>query len=315
MSRMSTLKDGVQLNCTIVSDTHIDIKHPIPALPKFFVKRALTNAKKSKNTVDAFIVIGDTTSRSSKINWDMAKETFSKVKAPAKNILIAIGNHDTWCDEDDDTAFKRYLSYTAEITGEKHEKTYFSKVINGYHLIFLGGESDCGCGAFISDEQVEWFKNEMKSASESGKPVFVFCHQSLNGKHGLPRTFDKDEDPNASPMEGGIGEKSDEIKEILEQYKNVFYFSGHSHMGVSGEDTYKKEGYSSFEKYGSLHLINLPSLSCGNHHGINNKLGVGFQLEVYNDSVVIRPRETKLHRWVKNVVIKDGKPYYEDILE
>lgn len=314
MSILKTIDSGVKLNCAIVSDTHIDIKHPVPAVPKYFMRQALKDAKRSETPLDAFIIIGDTTSRSSKINWDMTEATFAKVKNPAKNILIAIGNHDTWSDEGSETAIARYLEYTGRITGVKREKTYFSSVINGYHLIFLGSESDAGIGAIISNEQLKWLEDEMEKAAASGLPILVFNHQSLNQKHGLPRTFDKDEDPNAGPMEGGVGECSDKIEAILGKYKKVYFFSGHSHMGVSGEGRFNREGYASFEKSGDLTFINLPSLACGNHHGDRMELGMGMQLEIYEDKIVIRPRKYNSHSFVRKVNIKDGKPYFEEKL-
>lgn len=310
MSIMKTLDSGVKLNCTIVSDTHIDIKHPVPAVPKYFLRSALKDAKKSETPVDAFIIIGDATSRSSKINWDMTEATFAKVSNPAKNILIALGNHDTWSDEGCETALSRYLEYTGRITGVKRDKTYFSQVINGYHLIFLGSEGDAGVGAVISDGQIKWFEDEMEKAAASGLPILVFNHQCLNQTHGLPRTFDKDEDPNAGPMEGGVGESSEKIKAILKKYKQVYFFTGHSHMGISGEARFKREGYASFENDGELTLINLPSLACGNHHGDYKELGMGMQLEIYDDKLVIRPRKYNSHAFIKKVNIKEGKPYY-----
>ena len=310
MSRLSPLSENIKLNCTIVSDTHIDHKHPLPFVPKALLKNALSDAKKSKSPVDAFVIIGDTTSRGSETNWEMAKDTFSKVTDPAKEMIIAIGNHDTWADDGEDAAIQRYFRYASEVTGKKIDRTYFSTVVNGYYFIVIGSEKDCGCGAFISDEQIEWLRNEMKSAAESGNPVFIFCHQSFNRRHGLPRTFDRDE-TDTGPMDGGIGQRSDEIFEIISGYKNVFYFSGHSHMGFSAPSNFEKEGYSSFEVAEGVNLINLPSLACGNHHGTNNELGAGLQMEIYEDRVVFRPRSYMNHRWIKNIKTDGGKPYVE----
>ena len=206
-------KDGLILHLCVVADTHIDILHPDPERPKRHLFNAIKDSRSAQPPMDAFIIVGDTTSRSSEINWEMTEEVFKKAGRPAKRTLIAIGNHDTWCDEEDKTAIERYLRHTCNITGEKHEKTYFSTIINGCHLIFLGAEDDNGCEAYISDEQAEWFRDEMASAGESRLPVLVFCHQSLNGKHGLPRTFSCDES-DTGEMDGGIGEKSGFIEKV-----------------------------------------------------------------------------------------------------
>ncbi len=306
------LYKDLKLCAEIVSDVHLDIKHPIPQVPVNLFCCALKNAK--KHNADAFITVGDTTSRGNRVNWDFGRKAFEKIPNCAKNIILTVGNHDCWSDGEDEYAsgIGEYYSACKDLMGRKIEKPYFATYINGYSFICLGNESDMGCDADISDTQLQWLKNELAKAAKGGKPAFVFCHQSLNGKHGLPRTWDKKEDPNRKPEEGGIGAKSQQVAEILKSFKNVFYFSGHSHMGLCGEDMQKKEGYASFQTEDNLHLINLPSLCCSNHHGEENGLGMGLQLEVYADKVVIRPKNyTRFRKFIKSVKIKDGKPYYE----
>ncbi len=312
MDRMKSLDDGIRLNCTIVSDTHIDTEHPDPKQPQHCLMRALEESQNSLSPVDAFIITGDITSRGTKENWDLTLECFEKYK-PAGNIILAIGNHDAWHDGGYSEAIKNYSSYYQKICGRSREKPYFSYTINGYPLIFCGNEGEAGCEAVISDEQIHWLKKETESAARKRKPIFVFCHQSLNGKHGLPKTWDADESA-TDPAEGGIGDKSGEIEEILGKYENVFYFSGHSHMGLGGENCLKLNGYASFEKAGRLNLINLPSLSCGNHHGELRESDTGVQLEVYDDKVLIRPRNYAKRRWNETVPIRDGRFYLEEIL-
>ena len=161
---------------------------------------------------------------------------------------------------------------------------------------------------------MEWFREEMEKAGKTRKPIFVFCHQSLNGRHGLPRTWDRHENPDRALDEGGIGERSEEVAEILKKYKNVFYFSGHSHMGLCGEDMMAKEGYSTFEAEDGVTLINMPSLSCGNHHGEMQGIGIGIQLEIYESKVVLRPKNYITGKFITKLNIKDKKPFFEKAL-
>ncbi len=307
---MSFLYDNIRLCATIVSDTHIDIKHPVKIVPMYILMASLKAAKKSK--ADAFITVGDTTSAGSPENWALARTCFKKVPDAAEKIILTVGNHDGWNDEDNyEAARDQYFSAYRDICGREISTTYFSEVINGYYFICIGSDSDSGCAAAISDTQMDWFREEMKKAGETGKPIFVFCHQSLNGRHGLPRTWDRNEDPNRPLTDGGIGDRSDEVAEILKGHKNVFYFSGHSHMGLCGEDMLKAEGYSTFENEDGVTLVNLPSLSCGNHHGELQGLGMGLQLEIYDTKVVLRPKNYISGKWIKKLNIKDSKPYYQ----
>lgn len=306
---MNYLYNNVKLCATIVSDTHIDEKHPVKIVPMYILMRALKGSKDSKS--DAFITVGDTTSRGSRKNWDLARSCFKKIPNAAKKIILTIGNHDGWHDDDFDAAINEYYSAYSDICKRDINTPYFSEVINGYYFICIGTDSDSGCEAALSDTQMEWFKAEMSKAGETDKPIFVFCHQSLNQRHGLPRTWDRHEDPNRPLTDGGIGDRSDEIAEILKAYKNVFYFSGHSHMGLCGEDMKASEGYSTFEEEDGVTLINLPSLSCGNHHGELQGLGIGLQLEIYANKVVLRPKNFISGRFITKLNIKDKKPYYE----
>lgn len=306
---MSYLNDKIKLCATIVSDTHIDENHPTKIIPMYILMKALKGAKKANS--DAFITVGDTTSRGSRINWDMTRSCFRRIPDAAKKIILTIGNHDGWNDNGFDDAVKEYYSAYEDICHRKINTTYFSEILNGYYFICIGTDSDSGCEAEISDKQMTWFRNEMEKAGATNRPVFVFCHQSLNQRHGLPRTWDRHEDPNRPLTDGGIGDRSDEIADILKKYKNVFYFSGHSHMGLCGEDMKASEGYSTFEEEDGLTLINLPSLSCGNHHGQLQGLGIGLQLEVYEDKVILRPKNYISGRFITKLNIKNKKPYYE----
>lgn len=303
------MKESPILTATIVSDVHMDFSNPNIKLLLYGFKCALKATKSSG--ADAFITVGDTTSHGVRANWDYARSCFNEVKNCAENIILTVGNHDCWSDGDDEYAsgIGEYYNAVKDIAGISLKKPYYSTVIKGYSFICLGNESDAGCEANISDEQLAWLKKELEKATQGGKPAFVFCHQSLNGRHGLPRTWDKNE-RDWSPETGGVGEKSEELAALLKSFKNVFYFSGHSHMGLCGEDMLKREGYSSFELEDGLHRVNLPCLSRVNHHGEIKGRGIGLQLEVYENKVILRPKNYITGKWIKQLNIKGGKPYY-----
>lgn len=307
------LYDDIKLCATIVSDTHIDEKNPTKWYPMVLLIRALKFSK--ANNSDVFLTVGDTTSRGSRKNWELTRTCFRKAPDTAKKIMLTIGNHDGWCDGEFDEAMNEYYSAYNDICKRKIDTPYFSEIINGYYFICIGTDSDSGCEASISDRQMDWFRNEMKKAGETNKPVFVFCHQSLNQRHGLPRTWDRHEDPNRPLTDGGIGDRSDEVAEILKSYKNVYYFSGHSHMGLCGENMKATEGYSTFEEEDGVTLVNLPSLSCGNHHGEMQGTGIGLQLEIYEDRVILRPVNIITRRFITKLNIKNKKPYHENIIK
>lgn len=320
MSRLRPMYSSVKLNIAITSDNHLDINAKTNKNRIKIIKKTIRDIGDSTSKADAYITVGDNTSRGITENWEAVRESYKDFSA-AEQIIFTIGNHDSWSRDvyiGSDEGINNFYKYSGIICGNNISKPYFSKIIKGYHLIFLGTDAepeneDC---AALSAEQLSWFEDEMKEADDSGKPVFVFCHQSVNGNHGLPRTWSEKEDPSWSPEIGGIGKESDAVKAILEKHENVFYFSGHSHMGLCGESGAKKASYAkSFEKHGGVNYINLPCLTRPNHHGDNDKTGQGVMLEVYADKVVIRPRNFVKRRMNKKIIIRDGKPYLEEKLK
>ena len=311
MGKITPLHRDVKLLCCVTSDNHIDCKHPVPAVPMWYLTQSLKDAQNAAHTVDAYITVGDTTSRGSEANWLLTEKCFRKA-APAKQVFLTVGNHDLWADGGFEEAKENYLRHSNGICKTAHTETWFSHTVNGYKLIFLGNTCDAGCEAHLGDAQLEWLSAELDAAN--GAPAFVFCHQSLNGRHGLPRTWDRNETA-TDPMEGGIGTESDAVAAILKAHKNVFYFSGHSHMGLCGEARFKAEGYSSFEEEDGVTLVNLPSLACGNHHGDDRSMGIGVVIEAYEHSVAIRPRNFARHTMNRKVTVKNGKPYFETELK
>lgn len=316
MSNFQPMYDGIKLNVAITSDNHIDINAKNNNQRIRLMKKVLKNAENSAVRFDAYITVGDTTSRGLTENWEKVKECFNG-KNPAKQIIFTLGNHDSWSKDGYEGYYdgiKNYYKYSREICSNKIDRPYFSRIINGYHFIFLGTDGipeneDC---ASLSNEQINWFKSEMEKAAQTEKPVFVFCHQSVNGHHGLPQTWEAKENPDWAPEIGGIGKESDAVRDILKSYKNIYYFSGHSHMALRGEESIREKGYASIESHDGVNYINLPCLTRQNHHGGDERTGQGILLEAYEDKVVIRPVNFKNKKQNKKIPIQNGKPYFEE---
>ena len=310
MRRISPLFDDCLVSCVIAADTHIDEKHPQPWLPQFLLKRALSDSARARTAQDAFIIVGDTTSRGSRANWALTEACFRKYPSPARRILLGVGNHDSWNDDGYESAMAEYRRAVKTICGTVPDAPYFSVRLNGFRFIVMGSVGDEGDYPVIGAAQLAWLDGELSDGTKDGDPVFVFNHQSLNGRHGLPQSGSADPAPDVDPMDSGIGKESDAVEAVLKKYKNVFYFSGHSHMGFCGEKRLREKGYASIEEYDGMVLLNLPSNACGNHTGENNRNCVGFVLEVYRDKVVVRLRDFLLHDWFRKVPVQNGNPYY-----
>lgn len=76
--------------------------------------------------------------------YERAEEAFSKY-SPAENIILAVGNHDTWNDEIDEEheyeeSKKLFIEYNKKIADRELDKFYYSTVVNGYTFIVLGAD-------------------------------------------------------------------------------------------------------------------------------------------------------------------------------
>lgn len=285
-------KDAENVNLTFatISDSHMK-DSPTRA---FMMELGLADMQDADYPLDALVHAGDITDHAYEEQWQKTAEVFAKY-TPAKNIILAPGNHDTWGSEEDDRfpeSSERFTRYGSLIMDREIDKVYYSAKVNGYTFIVMSSEDD-GTDAYVSDEQLVWLDATLAEASKDDLPIFLVFHQPLNGSHGLPRTWGDDE---PEPMDGGIGPESDKVEAILRKYKNIFYISGHIHNGIGDKFTSSAWGYKSVETNGNITSVNLPSFMYLGYRG-QVMSGLGFVFEVYDDEVVIRARSFSSNVW------------------
>lgn len=280
--------ENCKLNFAAISDIHMTDE----SLRNLMLGFGLHDMENSDYPLDALVCTGDLTDHGEAEEWENLVDAFSKYN-PAKNIILAQGNHDTWTeDEGYNLARDYFIKYSEEITGRKIENEYFTTQINGYTFIVLASEDD-RTSMYMSDAQLAWLEVEMAKAAADNLPIFVICHWPLNQTHGLPETWG---DEDMEPDDGGIGDQSEAVEAILKKYNNVFLIGGHIHNGLTNESQKDTYGYTSVESDGSFHSVNLPSYMYMTIRGrIAN--GTGCQLEVYDDRVEIRSRSYSAGVW------------------
>lgn len=281
--------DEVKLNFAAISDIHMTDEFARVQV----LKCGLWDMDYAEDELDALVLAGDLTDHGLEEEYVNLAKAFEPYK-PAKEILMAVGNHDTWTDEDDryEPAKENFIKYSKEITGRELTECYYTTEINGYTFIVMASEGT-HTSATISDTQLKWLREEMDKASQKGLPIFVISHWPLAETHGLPESWG-DEEPEL--LDGSFGDQNYEVEAILKDYENVFLISGHIHNGFVNEDQTDVYGYTSVESYGSLHSINLPSYM---YMGIRGRVfnGLGYSIEVYEDEVVIRARSFTSGIW------------------
>ena len=271
-------RDNLKLNFTVISDGHIEGNN---SQRHKNYGEAFCDMAAAEKISKALVMVGDNTMNGQGIEETMLYGLMNKYNK-IENVLMAVGNHEVCRDDTDfEKLEKRFIKYNNAFLEHKIDKLYHSQVIDGYHFIILATDRNSGVEQYISDEQFEWLDNELKTAAESGNPVFVFNHWPMNG------TFSE-----VWP-EGHVGERSERLYQFLTKYDNrVFLFTGHLHMGIFENDYGIKED-------GKITYINVPSFGSENDDGDADvqDTGMGLQVEVYDTQLIVRIRNFVTHQW------------------
>lgn len=261
-------KDNLRLSFACIADTHLPNRESASAnLNNLFL-----DAEKSGADYDALLVAGDIADYGFKSEYDRFFSVLDKQKIFPK-MLLTIGNHDARA------IFKR----NAKIVMDKVDKylginsdgkTYYSCDIKGYTFIVLCTEKRLLEKASLTKAQIDFLDKELARGTKKGKPVFVMCHQAFKDTHGLPEVW----------KTGDMGEESDEVRAVMEKYKNVFFINGHLHGGVF-EKTFEV-----LNKENNVFSLSVPGYRKENNFGITD-CGTGYYGEVYDNKVVFTARK------------------------
>lgn len=259
--------ENVKLSFAAIADTHL----PDRESAEKNLENAFKDVLNSKERIDALLLAGDIADYGLKKEYERFFRVFLKYKDKLK-LFVTMGNHDA-------RFFFRTSSKTINSNIEKmlgielNEKTYYSYEINGYTFIVICTEKAVLEKAYISPEQIAFLDKELKRATENGKPCFVMCHQPFAFTHGLPEVW----------KTGDMGEQNDEVRAVMEKYKNVFFINGHLHGGVCDyvEEVLNKEN--------NVVSLSIPGYRKENNFGMTDA-GIGYLCEVYDNKVIFRAR-------------------------
>ncbi len=264
-----TLKDAENADLAVVAfaDTHI---RPTGISPYRF-ECGLEDIENSGVDFDALLIAGDLSELGDDVSYELMWEALDETEID--NILLASGNHDIRVVYDLRT--EQIIEKTNSFLGTEIDKPYYSYDINGYTFIVMGSDGQLFEKAVISDEQLAFLDSELARATQDGKPAFVMCHQPLENTHGLPEVW----------KNGGIGEQSEQVREILVKYKNVFFLNGHLHDGVY------ERSLEVLDEENGVYSVNLPAFGKENDYGEFLQPGLGTYFEVYDNEVVFTARD------------------------
>ncbi len=261
-------RENLRLSFATIADTHL----PNRESASLNLNNLVLDAERSKADYDALLLAGDIADWGLRSEYKRVFDVFDNQKA-FPHVFLTMGNHDVRI------IFKRNLKLVMDKVNEylgidTKGKSYYSYDIKGYTFIVLCTERRLLEKASLTKEQIEFLDSELARATKDGKPVFVMCHQAFKNTHGLPEVW----------KTGDMGEESDEVRAVMEKYKNVFFLNGHLHGGIF-EKTLEV-----INEENNVFSLSVPGYRKENNFGIND-CGTGYYTEVYDDRVVFTARK------------------------
>ncbi|WP_288146772.1 LamG-like jellyroll fold domain-containing protein [Thomasclavelia cocleata] len=274
----------------VLADVHIDGTDQDNQSRKNLID-ALEDISVLDPTSSAILYPGDFTDSGSEAQYKAFYDIVGEYNFT--NAIVALGNHDVrWlCSSSDrnpaspnvptckygTSPFKeRYLKYNQPYMNGVEDKLYFDNWINDYHFITLNTETDLKDNAYLSTEQLDWLKDVIKERASRDKPIFIQIHQTFAGTA----------DHESLDL---IGEQEEALKEILKDYPQAIIFTGHVHNGINLAKVHQTE-------YGSV--VDVPAFKYQSYG--DSRAQIGYQVNVFEDRVEIRPRDYKNDVWLDN---------------
>ena len=259
---------NVKLSMAIIADTHL----PNRESAEINLANTFTDLANSPKKFDAFLLAGDIADYGTNNEYKRFFRVLDNQKS-VKHLFVTMGNHDARI------FFKKNTKIVTKKTDEylginTNGKPYYSYDMNGYTLVVICTEKRILEKAYISKEQIAFLDRELARGTKDGKPVFVMCHQPFAETHGLPEVW----------KTGDMGEQNDEVRAVMEKYRNVFFINGHLHGGI-----FEKIAETLNEENG-VYSISIPGYRKLNNFGIQD-CGVGYYCEVYDDRVIFKARK------------------------
>lgn len=198
----------------------------------------LTDAEQSAPGSVATVINGDIVDRGYAEEYDEVREVMD---AHDRNqpMLTSFGNHEAyapaWCDQETlcqpswPNGFTPEDLYGTYFDFAGTDKVYGERVVDGVPMIGIGPDklmwwedANLDDHVHIGQEQMDWFRDRVRTHGRTGKPFFVFTHYPLADT--------------VTQSDGDAGRyhlMEDEIREILGDYPQAVLFSSHTHADIS----------------------------------------------------------------------------------
>ena len=275
--------EEIRLNAVLTADIHVDSDplHPRNVL----LMKLLRGIAKSDAPVDALVLAGDSANLAEQKEY-LFLESILRLYNKTGCVIPSMGNHDSGstsmgkdCEKTFETTCGNFRDFQ-RFCGVDSDTVYYVRIVNGYHFIVIGTDEMLDAGdPVLHEEQLAWLDARLAEAAGSGNPVFIVGHEPIwfNGRF-TGEYISSDGTPCG-------------IENIIQKHTDagivVLFIGGHRH------DPFTEQCFMNPSQ--NFYCINLPTST--KNEDDPDKNGEAAALEVYEDRMVIRPRNYISGEW------------------
>lgn len=253
--------DQLVMSMAVVSDIHVETNNP-DAYENY---EDLLYGIKGGEDIDAAAYLGDNV-----MNGQIAEDVFFYAGLigvkPAKQNLVVVGNHDQGNGDGDVAKLsENFVKFNNLFLGNRIDKTYYYKVINGCYVIVLASEDPDAQTFILNTEQYNWLEGVLKEAKAANAPTIVLNHFPIRYLQG---TYN-----------------GTQLAELLKAYNVDLFLHGHIHDDLGADNFYN---------WGGINCVNLPRATETTHYAP----GDGIVFEVYENEILVRGRDFIKGEWI-----------------
>lgn len=276
---VSAPKDALITSFAVMTDIHVGSSQYSSTTRT--TKYAMNDIERNMEGIDFVITLGDVVNNGNPSEYKQLRSLLDDYQDRLPTQYFLIGNHDLALNKGNPEG---QIQYYLETTGMP--SVYYSFQSQGCSFIVLGSEgapegtSLNTVEAWLSQEQLDWLEKELEQAAAYApeRPIFVFLHQPL--QNTVPDSY------NSMIVQDA------ELREILSEYPQVIFMTGHSHHAMDEENvviTDSADGFRMVHAGGTSSLWDYQGKYTGSQ---------GCLVEVYTGYVRIRARDYGENAWM-----------------
>lgn len=217
----------------------------------------------TNQNVDFIVINGDLTLYGYTEDYQAYNNIVSNYSIPIKTIR---GNHECYVDRVQDNENTQYQEYIGD-------SLYYEYNHNGDIYLFCGNAKESSSNLF-SAEELTWLSGKLEEYKNNR--VFLFVHYAIQ-----PVGF-------GGSVSTKTGITNATFLNLISTYKNVVYFSGHTHLKFNVQELDKNSNIQEADTY--CHRVHIPSGTKPKDYS-NSEVAAdseGYLMDVYDNGILLK---------------------------